>query len=47
MELSMTEERKPTAESGPEVLKISRRKPVAAEEENNLAKMTGRTSVGI
>ena len=46
MELNMIEERKPAAESGPEFLKISRRNPVAAEEENNFAKITGRTSVG-
>ena len=47
MELNMIEERKPAAESGPEFLKISRRNPVAAEKENNFAKITGRTSVGI
>lgn len=43
----MTEERNPGRESGPDVLKISKRKPVAAEEENNFAKITGRTSFGI
>ncbi len=43
----MTEERKPGSESGPDVLKISRRNPVAAEAENNFAKITGRTSFGI
>ena len=43
----MTEDINPARESGPEVLKISSRKPVAAEEEKSFAKMTGRTSFGI
>lgn len=43
----MIDDINPAKESGPEVLKISRRNPVAAEEENNFAKITGSTSFGI
>lgn len=43
----MTEDIVPARESGPDVLNIFKRNPVAAEEEKSFAKITGRTSLGI